>query len=115
MLLHFEQLMGFKIQEVLNQSLEKKAKVTLEYLRQNYIQKKKIKQILWQIEAVMSSKNDQRPVAIGVFFLLLAYFEEDQELMLVSRGVANVLCLGGSKLQFCRQSGRGIGVGGAWS
>ena len=29
------------------------------------------------------------------------------------RGVANVLCLGGFKLQFCRQSGRGMGVGGA--
>ena len=84
MLLHFELLMGFKIQEVLNQSLEKKAKVTLEDLRQNHIQKKKIKQIFWQIEAAMSSKNDQWPVAIGVFLLLLAYFEEDQELMLIS-------------------------------
>ena len=84
MLLHFELLMGFKLQEVFNQSLEKKAKVTWEYLRQNHIQKKKIKQILWRIEAAMSSKNDQRPVAIGVFLLLLAYFEEDQELMLIS-------------------------------
>ena len=84
MFLHFEQLMGFKIQEVMNESLERKAKVTLEYLRQNHIQKKKIKQILLQIVAAMSSKNDQRPVAIGVFLLLLAYFEEDQELMLRS-------------------------------
>ena len=44
----------------------------------------KIKQILLRIEAAMSSQNDQRPVAIGVFLLLLAYFEEDHELMLRS-------------------------------
>ena len=84
MFLHFEQLMGFKIQEVMNESLERKAKVILEYLRQNHIQKKKIKQILLRIEAAMSSQNDQRPVAIGVFLLLLACFEEDHELMLRS-------------------------------
>ncbi|CAB4011663.1 Hypothetical predicted protein [Paramuricea clavata] len=84
MFLHFEQLMGFKIQDVMQASLASKAKILVEYLRQNHIQKKKIKQVLWRIEAAMSSKKDQQPVMIGVFLLLLAYFEEKQELMIRS-------------------------------
>ncbi|CAB4010891.1 Hypothetical predicted protein [Paramuricea clavata] len=84
MFLHFEQLMGFKIQDVMQASLASKAKIIVEYLRQNHIQKKKIKQVLWRIEAAMSSKKDQQPVMIGVFLLLLAYFEEKQELMIRS-------------------------------
>ena len=76
MFVHFEKLMGFKIQDVLQKSLQTKAGTIFEFMKSNGAQKAKVKQTLWHIEAAMSLEKSKAPQMTGVYLLLMAYFGE---------------------------------------
>ena len=80
MFVHFEKLMGFKIQDVLQKSLQTKAGTIFEFMKSNGAQKAKVKQTLWHIEAAMSLEKSKAPQMTGVYLLLMAYFGEPLDL-----------------------------------
>ncbi|XP_028414156.1 uncharacterized protein LOC114537220 [Dendronephthya gigantea] len=82
---HFELLMGFKIQKVMIESIGDKADTIFKFMKECVVpSKKNLKQLLIRIEAAMSAEKMQVPQIDGVFLMLLAYFEEPQELMIKS-------------------------------
>ena len=82
MLQHFEDLMGFDLKIVLQQSLEEKASVIYDFMKQEYINKKKLKESLLEIDTAMAVENSKIPQMSGVYLLLLRYFGEQEDLMI---------------------------------
>lgn len=86
---HFELLMGFHIQKVMLESVGDKVDTIFKFMKENAIHSKKtLKQLVIRIEDAMSAEKSKTPLMDGVYLLLMAYFEEPQELMIKSFDVS---------------------------
>lgn len=86
--LHFELLMGFKIQDVMQKSMETKADVIWRFMKEYGIKKRNVKDAVQALEEAMKEDQSKLPQMVGVYYLLLAYFEEPQHLMVKSFDVS---------------------------
>lgn len=82
LLQHFEQLMGFNLQIVLQQSLEKKASAIYEFMKQERMKTKKVREVLLEIDTAMRQDDSKIPQTAGSYLLLLAFFEEPEDQMI---------------------------------
>ncbi|CAB3977263.1 Hypothetical predicted protein [Paramuricea clavata] len=84
MLQHFEELMGFNLQVILQRSLEEKASVIYDFMKQEHPSKKKVRESLLEIDTAMALDESKIPQMAGVYLLVLAYFGEPEDMMIRS-------------------------------
>lgn len=68
--------MGFDFKVVLQRSLEEKAKVVYNFMKQEHLSKMKVKKTLDIIGAAMGTERSNILQMDGLYLLLLAYFGE---------------------------------------
>lgn len=81
--------MGFELQTVFLGNVERKAKVVYDYLNQD-VSRKNVKDSLKLIEDAMEFRRQEAARMAGICFLLLAYFDEDEEKMIQCFDVSNI-------------------------
>lgn len=93
LLQHFEELMGFQLQAIFQKTVEQKSSVIFDYMKQE-VSKKKVKQSIKLIEDTMACQESKAAIMAGVYLLLLAYFDEEEDNMIRFFDVSNTcFCL----------------------
>ena len=88
MLQHFEELMGFNLQVILQQSLEEKASVIYEFMEKQHMSKKRVRESLLEIDTAMEVDKSKIPEMAGVYLLLLSFFGEPEDMMIRSYDIS---------------------------
>jgi hypothetical protein len=90
LLQHFQELMGFELHVVFMETVERKAKVIFDYMKQE-LSRKRVKDSVKLIEDAMEFREPKAVKMTGVCFLLLAYFDEEEEKMIRCFDVSNII------------------------
>ena len=91
MLLHFQELMGFNLKEVLNQSLQSKAVTIYNYMKKEHSSKKRVAEALTKIDKAIDVDKSDVPYVTGVYLLLPAYFNEPETLLINCYDVSKII------------------------
>ena len=94
LLQHFQELMGFDLQAVFMEAVERKAKVIFDYIKQE-VSRKKVKDSIKLIEDAMEFHEPKAAKMAGVCLLLLAFFDEEEEKMIKCFDVRNLIAISG--------------------
>ena len=81
LLQHFDELMGFELAEIFQKTVEQKASIIFNFMKED-VPKKKVKDTVRLIENVAMSQDGKATVIAGVWSLLLSYFDEDVDHMI---------------------------------
>ena len=91
LLQHFYELMGFDLQAVFMEAVERKAKVIFDYIKQE-VSRKKVNNSVKLIEDAMECHEPKAAKMAGVCLLLLAFFDEEEGKMIKCFDVRNFYC-----------------------
>jgi glutaredoxin-related protein len=90
LLQHFQELMGFELHVVFMETVERKAEVIFDYMKQE-LSRKRVKDSVKLIEDAMEFQEPKAVKMTGVCLLLLAYFDEEEEKMIRCFDVSNII------------------------